>query len=112
MDHTLATLLGEQWPAWRPQELERVAVLERAVAKLGDALSESERRTAQEEAHRLAGTFAALGRPEAADGAREVERRLERRPPPTDAASLGALVGTLRAALDSDDNAPPLGSAP
>ena len=28
------------------------------------------------------------------------------------ASMLGALVGTLRAGLDSDDNAPPLGSAP
>jgi HPt (histidine-containing phosphotransfer) domain-containing protein len=112
MDDTLAAILGEQWPTWRPQELERVAVLERAVAKLGGALSESERRAAQEEAHRLAGTFAALGRTEDADCARELERRFIRRPQHADAASLGALVGTLRAALDSDDNAPPLRSAP
>jgi thioredoxin-like negative regulator of GroEL len=112
MGDTFGAAIAELWPIWRPQELERIAVLERAVAKLADELSEPEREAAQTEAHRLAGTFAALGRAEAADGAREVERRFTRRPQHADAASLGALVGTLRAALDSDDITPPLGSAP
>jgi HPt (histidine-containing phosphotransfer) domain-containing protein len=111
MGDTLGSAISELWPLWRPQELERMAVLERAVAKLGD-LTEAERRTAQEEAHRLAGTLAVLGKVDATNQARELERRFLVGPQHGDAESLNALVRDLRAALESSDGAPPLGSAP
>ncbi|MDA0163767.1 hypothetical protein OM076_26085 [Solirubrobacter ginsenosidimutans] len=49
MGDTLGSAIGELWPLWRPQELERIAVLERAVRRLGE-LTEADRREAQEEA--------------------------------------------------------------
>jgi HPt (histidine-containing phosphotransfer) domain-containing protein len=103
MDETLAFAIGELWDQWRPQELERVAVIERAAEK-GQYVLERERREAQEEAHRLAGTLAVLGRGSAATGARELERRFL----VGDLREITPLVRELRAALE----APPLGSAP
>src|SRR3954453_15242359 len=103
MEETLASAIAELWVEFRPQELARVAVLERAAAK-GLTVLERERREAQEEAHRLAGTLAALGKGTAATGAREIERRFLA----GDLCDLGPLVRTLRTALE----APPLGSAP
>jgi HPt (histidine-containing phosphotransfer) domain-containing protein len=111
MGDTLGSAIGELWPLWRPHELERIAVLERAVEQL-DSLTEADRRTAQDEAHRLAGTLAMLGDNEAANGAREVERRFLVGPERGDAESLVALVRSLRAALNRAGDAPPLGSAP
>jgi len=111
MGDTLGSAIGELWPLWRPRELERIAILERAVQKL-DALTEPERREAQEEAHRLAGTLAVLGNTDATNQAREVERRFLVGPDRGDVESLVALIGDLRAALASADDAPPLGSAP
>jgi HPt (histidine-containing phosphotransfer) domain-containing protein len=96
---------------WRPHEFARLALLERAIGRRTE-LSEAERREAQEEAHRLAGTLAYLGRIDACDCAREVERRFDVGPERGDAASLIALVAALRVALDQADDAPPLGSAP
>ena len=70
MGDTFESAIGELWPLWKPQELERVAVLERAVARAGE-LTEPERRAAQDEAHKLAlpragvmlrSALAALGR--------------------------------------------------
>jgi HPt (histidine-containing phosphotransfer) domain-containing protein len=103
MDESLASCIGELWAQWRPQELARVAVIERAVLK-GCRVLERERREAQEEAHRLAGTLAMLGRGSAADAARTLERRFVA----GEYDALGPLVRSLRAALE----APPLGSAP
>jgi HPt (histidine-containing phosphotransfer) domain-containing protein len=103
MDETLAFAIGELWDHWGPQELERVAVIERAAEK-GPRVLERERREAQEEAHRLAGTLAVFGRSSAATRARELERRLI----VGDLREITPLVRELRAALE----APPLGSAP
>src|SRR3954467_7640334 len=111
MGDTLGSAIGELWPLWRPQELERGAILERALQKVG-RLTEPERREAQDEAHRLAGTLAVLGNSEATNQAREVERRFLVGPQRGDAEGLNALVRDLRAALESSDGAPPLGSAP
>jgi HPt (histidine-containing phosphotransfer) domain-containing protein len=111
MGDTLGSAIGELWPSWRPREFERIAVLERAVRKLGE-LTEAERREAQEEAHRLAGMLAVLGNADATNQAREVERRFLAGPQQGDAEALNALVRDLRAALESSDGAPPLGSAP
>lgn len=101
MDDTFGSAIGELWPLWKPQELERVAVLERAVARAGE-LTEPERRAAQDEAHKLAGALAALGRPEAANGARELERRFLIGPERGDLEGLTALVRSVRAALERD----------
>ena len=49
MHESLASCIGELWAQWGPQELARVAVIERAAAK-GCGLLERERREAQEEA--------------------------------------------------------------
>ena len=103
MDETFAFALGELWTQFGPQELERVAVIERAAEK-GTLVLERERREAQEEAHRLAGTLAAFGKRTAAIGARELERRFLA----GDLNEITPLVRELRAALE----APPLGSAP
>src|SRR5690349_15653756 len=103
MDDTLAFAIGELWTRYAPQELERVAVIERAAEK-GMFVLERERREAQEEAHRLAGTLAALGKSTAASGARELERRFLA----GDLSEITPLVRALRAALE----APPLGSPP
>jgi len=112
MGDTFESAIGELWPLWKPQELERVAVLERAVVRAGE-LTEPERRAAQDEAHKLAlpraerssplrSALAALGRPEAANGARELERRFLVGPERGDLAGLTALVQTVRAALERD----------
>jgi hypothetical protein len=103
MNESLASCIGELWAEWRPQELARVAVLER-VAEKGCRILERERREAQEEAHRLAGTLAMLGRGSAADAARALERRFFA----GELDAIGPLVRSLRVALE----APPLGSAP
>jgi HPt (histidine-containing phosphotransfer) domain-containing protein len=103
MNETLAFAIEQLWHQWGPQELERVAVIERAAQK-GPHVLERERREAQEEAHRLAGTLAVLGRSRAATGARELERRFLI----GDLREIAPLVRELRAALE----APPLGSAP
>ena len=101
MGDTFGSAIGELWPLWKPQELERVAVLERAVARVGE-LSEPERRAAQDEAHKLAGALAALGRPEAANGARELERRFLVGPERADLEGLTALLLTVRTAVELD----------
>jgi hypothetical protein len=103
MNESLASCIRELWTQYRPQELARVAVIERAAEK-GCRVLERERREAQDEAHRLAGTLALLGRGTAADAARAVERRLFA----GELDAVGPLVSSLRAALE----APPLGSAP
>jgi HPt (histidine-containing phosphotransfer) domain-containing protein len=103
MDETFAFAVGALWTRFGPQELARVAVIERAAEK-GTQVLERERREAQEEAHRLAGTLAALGNSSAATGARELERRFLH----GDLDDIAPLVRELRAALE----APPLGSAP
>src|ERR1700754_4825997 len=100
MDDSLAACIRELWAQWRPQELARVAVIERAAAK-GWLVLERERREAE---HRLAGTLAMLGRGSAADAARALERRFF----DGEFDAIGPLVRSLRAALE----APPLGSAP
>jgi HPt (histidine-containing phosphotransfer) domain-containing protein len=103
MDETFAFAVGALWTRFGPQELERVAVLERAAEK-GTLVLERERREAQEEAHRLAGTLAVLGKSAAATGARELEKRFLA----GDLSGITPLLRELRAALE----APPLGSAP
>ena len=103
MDESLASCIRELWAQYRPQELARIAVIERAAEK-GCRVLERERREAQEEAHRLAGTLAALGKSTAASGARELERRFLA----GDLSEITPLVRALRAALE----APPLGSPP
>src|SRR5919107_1589233 len=99
MEDTLASAIRELWVQFRSQELERVDVIERAAEK-GQTVLERERRDAQEESHRLAGTLAALGKSAAANGARELERRFLA----GDLCDLTPLVRALRAALE----APPL----
>jgi hypothetical protein len=101
MSDTFGSAIGELWPLWKPQELERIAGLERAVARVGE-LTEVERRAAQDEAHKLAGALAALDRPEAANGARELERRFLIGPERGDLEGLTALVLTVRTAVELD----------
>ncbi|WP_028064236.1 Hpt domain-containing protein [Solirubrobacter soli] len=103
MQDTLSSAIRELWAQWRPTELARVGVIERAAAK-GPHVLERERREAQAEAHRLAGTLAVLGETAAADHARALERRFLS----GELDAIEPLVRSLRAALE----APPLGSAP
>jgi HPt (histidine-containing phosphotransfer) domain-containing protein len=94
--------MGQLWERRRPEELERIHVLERAVAALmSGELDEVERRRAEDEAHRLAGALGALGYPAGSSSARELERRFVRGPTPREAAELSRLVGSVRAVVES-----------
>src|SRR5438876_6059121 len=98
----LASAMGQLWERCRPEELERIHVLERAVAALmSGGLAESERRRAEGEAHKLAGSLGALGYPAGSSSASELERRFVRVPDPRDAPELSELVGSVRAAVES-----------
>lgn len=101
MSDTLGSAMRELWDEWQPQELQRVANLEAAVQVIADGrLTEIERHDAKEEAHRLAGSLAALGCTEGSRCARELERRLVIVPDPHHADGLHALVASLRAAVE------------
>lgn len=94
--------LGQLWERRRPEELERIHVLERAVAALmAGELAETDRRRAEDEAHKLAGALGALGYPDGSSSASELERRFVRGPNPREATELTQLVDALRAAVES-----------
>jgi HPt (histidine-containing phosphotransfer) domain-containing protein len=98
----MADPLGQLWDRVRPEELERIHVLERAVAALmAGGLAESERRRAQDEAHKLAGALGALGYPAGSSDAGELERRFVRGPDPREAPELSRLVVSLRTTVES-----------
>jgi HPt (histidine-containing phosphotransfer) domain-containing protein len=88
-------------------------LIEHAVVAVGDgSLDELACRHAYEEAHRLAGSLAALGAAAGSESARALEARFLRFPPKTEGPELSTLVKTLRAALEAIGTQPPLGSAP
>jgi HPt (histidine-containing phosphotransfer) domain-containing protein len=101
MDDTLGAAMDELWERSKPDELARVVVLEVAAGAVAEgALTEPVRRGAQDEAHRLAGALAALGVPEGAKVARELERRFRGGPSIEQADDLAALVAALRTAVE------------
>jgi hypothetical protein len=108
------------WQRVRGTELDRVAVLESAVAALlRGRLDEDDRALAEREAHKIAGSAGTFGYARASEIARELESILAARRTDRDAAMLaGGLVKDLDAALRETAAVPPggtvtaVGSAP
>ena len=100
------------WQRVRRTELDRVAVIESAVAALlAGRLDESERALAEREAHKIAGSAGTFGYRRASELARELESILAARRTDRDAAMLaGDLVKDLDAALRETAPVPPGGS--
>jgi diguanylate cyclase (GGDEF)-like protein len=100
------------WQHVRRTELDRVAVIESAVAALlAGRLDESERALAEREAHKIAGSAGTFGYRRASELARELESILAARRTDRDAAMLaGDLVKDLDAALRETAPVPPGGS--
>ncbi len=100
-DDNLSKVIGALWKARRGEVLAQVGVLESAVRSLASGnLSEAERRFAQGEAHKLAGSAGTFGFPHGTVLAREIEGLLTEGCAPT--ARLRALVGDLRAELETE----------
>jgi HPt (histidine-containing phosphotransfer) domain-containing protein len=113
VDDSLSSAIGELWMALRPRELQRVEVIEQAIVAVNaGTLDDSARRHAHEEAHRLAGSLAALGTGTGCASARTLEARFLRFPPQEEAAELAEHARTLRTAVERVGTQPPLGSAP
>ena len=96
------------WEKFRGTTMERVAVVERAVvARLHGELEEEQRRAAEREAHKLAGSVGTFGYREASRVAREIERILGGSAPIAQAQllRLSELVVALQAELEGESEA-------
>jgi HPt (histidine-containing phosphotransfer) domain-containing protein len=101
-DADLAAAIAALWNDAQPRALERVAVLETAVAALGDGTLDAA--TADEatgEAHKLAGALGTFGMPAGTERARAIEHRLAGGVTPADAEELAAGVATLRTIVEA-----------
>jgi chemotaxis protein histidine kinase CheA len=102
----IAETVAALWIEARPRALERVAVLEDAVASLmAGALAEEERDEARREAHKLAGALGTFGMPAGTRHARAVEQRLGAGAGPADAPALADEVCALRAVVEAGPGA-------
>jgi HPt (histidine-containing phosphotransfer) domain-containing protein len=100
-----ADQLDEQLAALRHRHREsaraRIATLsDAAAALLGGDLGEKQRREAEREAHKLAGSLGTYGLPRGSEIARELELRFGERPADADASEIAALVESLRRLVD------------
>jgi DNA-binding response OmpR family regulator/HPt (histidine-containing phosphotransfer) domain-containing protein len=96
------------WEEARPRALERVAVVEDAVAALmAGALGDEERDRARAEAHKLAGALGTFGVPEGSTIARTLEEKLAAGPVHADAPALAEAVLELRGAVERGRSADP-----
>ncbi len=97
----LSKVIRALWKARRGDVLAQVGVLENAVRSLESSnLSEAERRFAQGEAHKLAGSAGTFGFPHGTVLAREIEGLLTEGSAPTP--QLRVLVDDLRAELETE----------
>lgn len=109
--------ISEAWERYKPSVLTRIATLEEALKALdAKALSESLRSSAEQQAHKLAGSLGMFGFPEGSQLARDLEQnfaRLEGRLPsggeeaialPVAVSHLKSLVGNLSRILEEDPN--------
>jgi|SRR3954463_1374656 HPt (histidine-containing phosphotransfer) domain-containing protein len=71
--------LDEMWNKFRPLNEERLALLDRVVAELRyGAVSDTARKSAEEAAHKIAGSAGSFGYDEATRLARRIEQMLKR----------------------------------
>ena len=103
-DAKISEALDKMWVRFRPQILERVAVLEAAASALtANNLTASECEAAHSAAHKLAGTLGMFNLERGTNLAREVEAAYapESPPDPDEAARLASLAAELRAMIES-----------
>jgi len=102
LDAAIAAL----WRDAQPRALDRVVVLEAAVAALRDgALDESTAAAATSEAHKLAGALGTFGMPDGSTRARAIELRLAGGVGAHDAGELAEGVAALRAIVEAGPGA-------
>ena len=102
LDAAIAAL----WRDAQPRVLDRVVVLEAAVAALRDgALEASAAVEATGEAHKLAGALGTFGMPAGSTRARAIELRLAGGAGADDASELAAAVAALRAIVEAGPGA-------
>jgi HPt (histidine-containing phosphotransfer) domain-containing protein len=98
----LEAAIAALWRDAQPRALERVVVIEAAVAALRDgALEESAAAAATGEAHKLAGALGTFGMPDGTTRARAIERRLAGGAGADDASELSEGVAALRAIIEA-----------
>jgi HPt (histidine-containing phosphotransfer) domain-containing protein len=97
-DDETRALLASIWAKRRGDVLDRVALIEAAIAT--DHPTETERTEAARQAHMLAGSAGTFGFPTASERARTIELTLESGAPPDGA--LRALAAALREELEGD----------
>src|SRR5690349_14237681 len=99
----LRASIAALWVEARPRALERVAVIEDAIAALlAGALDEERREAARGEAHKLAGAVGSFGVPGGTEHARVLERAFERVPDLRDVPELSGQALALRRAIEAD----------
>lgn len=102
-DEQTAEVMATLWERYKGAMTARMSVIEGATRRLLDGeLSDSERKKAHAEAHKLAGSIGTFGYLEASRLAREIEELLDRQGPLGDgeAAQLSVLAARLRAEVD------------
>src|SRR4051794_13184070 len=105
-DEGLDAAIAALWRDAQPRALERVEVLEAAVAALAaGALDADAAAEATREAHKLAGALGTFGMPSGTIRARAIEQRLTRGVTAADAGELGEGVAALRAIVESGPGA-------
>jgi HPt (histidine-containing phosphotransfer) domain-containing protein len=103
-DATISRTIDHMWDRYRPQILERVAVLEAAAsAATAKNLTAFECEAAHAAAHKLAGTLGMFNLARGTDLARELEvlYALDSPPVPDEAARLASLAAELRTMIES-----------
>jgi HPt (histidine-containing phosphotransfer) domain-containing protein len=100
-DTSLEAAIAALWDEAQPRALERVAVLEAAVADLSDGSLDAERAAeATREAHKLAGALGTFGMPAGTTRARTIELSLATGPDTAEASELTEAVGALRTIVE------------
>jgi HPt (histidine-containing phosphotransfer) domain-containing protein len=99
---SLEAAIAALWRDAQPRALDRVVVLEAAVAALRDgALDEPAAGEATGEAHKLAGALGTFGMPDGSTRARAIELRLAGGAGADDASELAEGVAALRAIVEA-----------
>ncbi len=97
----MSDALVRLWDEARPQVLDRITVVEDAVAELvAGALDDGSRERARGEAHKLAGLLGTFGFPAGGAHARELERALEQPPDPALGPLLARRILAIREEVD------------
>jgi HPt (histidine-containing phosphotransfer) domain-containing protein len=101
-DEGLDAAIAALWRDAQPRALERVEVLEAAVAALAaDGIDAPLSAAAEREAHKLAGALGTFGMPAGSTHARSIELRLAGGAGPADTPELARGVAALRAIVEA-----------